>query len=580
MSLLQLLQMHAKTAFTLAGAPDAPPVVQLASKPEFGDYQINGCMGAAKALKTNPRALAESVLAHLSPLQTLGIVRHLEIAGPGFINVHLNPLFVAEQLKKNAADPQLGCQTAEPKHIMVEYSSPNLAKEMHVGHLRSTIIGDALAKILGFMGHKVTLCNHVGDWGTQFGMLIAYLLETEKAGQSDIALSDLEHFYRQAKLRFDESEDFAERARALVVRLQSGDAEILAYWRQFVDVSMTHCEATYRRLNVGLTRAAVRGESAYNADLKTIVQELEAAGLAQDSDGAKVVYLEQFRTKDDEPMGVIVQKKDGGFLYTTTDLGAIRYRKSLQLDKVIYVVDARQSQHFMQLFHIAKQAQFAPDSLQLEHVGFGVMMGEDGTPFKTRDGGTVKLADLLTEAETRAYQEIERRSPEKSEADKRRIAQVVGMGAVKYADLSKNRLSDYIFNWDSMLSFEGNTAPYLQYAYARTQSVLRKLSDQEKNSVCVQHLALTEPAEMALGVALLQLNDVLISIADSAYPHYLTSYLYHVATLFSRYYEACPILKDDIAADVRASRLALTQLTANTLKTGLSLLGIDVLEAM
>jgi arginyl-tRNA synthetase len=247
---------------------------------------------------------------------------------------------------------------------------------------------------------------------------------------------------------------------------------------------------------------------------------------------------------------------------------------------VIYVVDARQSQHFVQLFHIAKQAQFAPDTMQLEHVGFGVMMGEDGTPFKTRDGGTVKLADLLTEAESRAYQEIERRSPEKSEADKRRIAQVVGMGAVKYADLSKNRLSDYIFNWDSMLSFEGNTAPYLQYAYARTQSVLRKLSEQEKNSVNVQHLALTEPAEMALGVALLQLNDVLISIADSAYPHYLTSYLYHVATLFSRYYEACPILKDDIAADVRASRLALTELTANTLKTGLSLLGIDVLEAM
>lgn len=572
MTILQLINQRVQAALAAAGAPDAPAVVQPASKAEFGDYQANGVMGAAKALKTNPRELAQKVVA---VLDLVGIAEKVEIAGPGFINIHLDKTYLANLAQQALASDKLGIAAVEPQKVMVEYSSTNLAKEMHVGHLRSTIIGDALARVLEFIGHDVTRCNHVGDWGTQFGMLIAYLVETRQANSGDLELNDLEVFYRKAKGRFDESEAFANAAREYVVKLQGGDPEIHALWRQFVDVSLAHCEEVYHKLNVSLSREDVRGESAYNDDLPVIVQELREKGLLAEDDGAQVVFLEEFRTQEDKPMGVIIQKKDGGYLYTTTDLGAVRYRhKVLGLDRVIYVVDARQSQHFQQLFTISRKADFAPASMKMEHIGFGVMMGEDGKPFKTRSGDTVKLIDLLTESEERAYKLVTDKNPDLPEAQRKEIAQAVGIGAVKYADLSKGRMSDYIFNWDSMLAFEGNTAPYLQYAYTRVQSVFRKADGYDAGAAII----VTDVAEKQLVVALLQFEDMLTAVAEGCYPHYLCQYLYQIATLFSRFYEACPILKSE--GDIRASRLQLSALTARTLKTGLELLGIQVLDVM
>ena len=573
MTLNQLLHDKLAAALVAAGVPDAQPLLQPASRPEFGDFQANGVMAAAKQRKMNPRELAQQVI---DKLDLAGIASKIEIAGPGFINITLAPDFLAKRLDTVLDDARLGVRSVtEPQRVMVEYSSPNLAKEMHVGHLRSTIIGDTLARVVEFLGNNMVRGNHVGDWGTQFGMLTAYLVETRQAGKADLELSDLETFYRNAKIRFDEDPVFADTARNYVVRLQGGDADVLKLWEQFVDVSLAHCEAVYRKLGVGLTRADVRGESAYNDDLPVIVDELAAKNLLSEDDGAKVVYLDEFRNHDGDPMGVIVQKKDGGFLYTTTDLGAVRYRhKVLNLDRVIYVVDARQSQHFQQMFTICRKAGFAPEAMSLEHVGFGTMMGDDGKPFKTRSGGTVKLIELLDEAEERAYALVSEKNPDLPEEEKRKIAHAVGIGAVKYADLSKNRNSDYIFNWDLMLAFEGNTAPYLQYAYTRVASIFRKVDRFDASAP----LLITEPAEKQLALMLAQFSDVLNEVARTCFPHLLTQYLYQVATQFMRFYEACPILKSEGAT--QASRLKLARITSDTLKTGLGLLGIEVLESM
>lgn len=572
MSIQNLIDSRLQAALAAAGVEDAQAILQPSSRPEFGDYQANGVMAAAKRLRQNPRELAQKVV---GLLDLEGIASKVEIAGPGFINIHLDPAFLARKCGEALADAHLGIELPTPQKIMVEYSSPNLAKEMHVGHLRSTIIGDALARVFAFLGHDVVRANHVGDWGTQFGMLTAYLVESGNVGNVALALADLEAFYRAAKLRFDESAEFADRARDYVVRLQSGDEEILELWRKFVEVSLDHGQEVYDTLGVALKREHVRGESAYNDDLPRVVGDLRDAGLLVENDGAQVVYLEEFRTQDDQPMGVIIQKKDGGYLYTTTDIAAVRYRqRELGMQRVIYVVDARQSQHFQQMFLICRRAGFAPESMQLEHVAFGTMMGDDGKPFKTRDGGVVKLVELLQEAEERAYALVGQKNPELDESSKRRVAHAVGIGAVKYADLSKSRTSDYVFNWDSMLAFEGNTAPYLQYAYTRVQSVFRKVDDHDPAAAIV----INEALEKQLAVALLQFGDVVATVAEGAYPHHLCQYLYQLATLFSRFYEACPILRSE--GPVRASRLQLAALTARTLRTGLDLLGIDVLDAM
>ncbi|TXH68123.1 MAG: arginine--tRNA ligase [Thiothrix sp.] len=570
MNIRQLLEQRLSAALQAAGAPEATPaIIKPSARPEFGDYQANGVMAAAKQLKMNPRDLAAKVLeqADLSD-----IADKVEVAGPGFLNIHLKTAWLIANLPTNTE-----LDAVAPQTIVVDYSSPNLAKEMHVGHLRSTIIGDAVVRVLEFQGHHVIRQNHVGDWGTQFGMLLAHMADLKAAGgELSMQLADLESFYRESKQRFDADPAFAERARNYVVKLQSGDAECLALWQQFIDISLTHCEEAYQELNVSLTRKDVMAESAYNDDLAKVVSDLQAKQLLTESDGALCAFMEEFKNKDGSITPLIIQKTGGGYLYATTDLAAIRYRhKVLKADRVLYFVDVRQSLHFQQVYTLARKAGFAPETMSLEHMAFGTMLGEDGKPFKTRTGGTVKLADLLVEAKERAYQLVSERSPELNEAERREIAHTVGIGAVKYSDLAKNRTSDYVFSWDLMLSLDGNTAPYLQYAYARIQSIFRKAGALEQASI-----QLTEPSERSLGLKLLQFNESIDSVEREGQPHHLCNYLYELAGHFMSFYEVCPILKDDVPSEVRASRLQLAQLTATTLKTGLGLLGIGVLDRM
>ncbi len=577
MNIRDFLSDNVKQAMTKAGIPDNfEPHLAQPKKAGFGDYQANGAMAAAKAMKTNPRGIAGNIVANL---ELEGIAENVEIAGPGFINIHLNPQWLAEQLA-NAQGNDKFCveQTDQSQTIVIDYSAPNLAKEMHVGHLRSTIIGDAIARTMEFLGHTVVRQNHVGDWGTQFGMLIAEL-EHQKNDNAEIALSDLEVFYQQAKKHFDEDEDFANTAREYVVKLQSGDERVLGLWEQFREISFSHGEEIYKKLNVSLTRDDVMGESAYNDDLANVVQDLMDKGFAVEDQGAIVVFLDEFADKDGKPSPVIIRKREGAYLYATTDLACLRYRVGkLNADRLMYFIDARQSLHMQQVYTIGKKAGYIDDTVSFEHHGFGTMNGEDGTPFKTRTGGTVKLAQLLDEAVTRAREIIEEKNPELSDEEKSEISRKVGIGAVKYADLSKTRTTDYIFSWKSMLAFEGNTAPYLQYAYTRIQSIFKKagINAKEFNG----NIALTEPQEKALALKLLQLSETLDQVAKDAFPHVLCTYLFELTSQFMSFYEACPILKDGIEPDQRNSRLMLCKSVAQALDLGLGLLGIEVMEKM
>ncbi|MYM65116.1 arginine--tRNA ligase [Pseudomaricurvus sp. HS19] len=579
MNIRDLLSDKVQQAMLAAGVPaEYGPAVAPAKKAGFGDYQANGAMAAAKAVKSNPRELAQKILDNLD---LSGIADKVEIAGPGFINIHLSQAWLSEQANNILQDERLGITAeAAPQTVVVDYSSPNLAKEMHVGHLRSTIIGDALVRTLEFQGHKVVRQNHVGDWGTQFGMLIAELEEQMDDGdEAEFALKDLEVFYQQAKRHFDHDEAFANRARDYVVKLQSGDERVLALWEQFKKVSLHHSEEIYEQLNVTLTTADVRGESAYNDDLAKVVAELQEQGLAVEDQGAQVVFLEELADKEGNPSPVIVQKQGGGFLYATSDLAALRYRANvLQADRIMYFIDARQSLHMNQVFTLARKAGFVPAQISLEHHPFGTMMGADGKPFKTRSGGTVKLAELLDEAVDRAAALIAEKEPELTEEEKVEVAQKVGIGAVKYADLSKTRTNDYVFSWASMLSFEGNTAPYLQYAYTRIQSIFRRA--QIEPAQLPAAITATTPEETALILKQLQFSEVLQQVSREALPHVLCTYLYDLAALFMRFYEACPILKDDVDADTRQSRMGIARITAQTMKTGLGLLGIETMEKM
>ena len=571
-SMRQLLDDAVCRALGAAGVPEPRAIIQTAGKPEFGHYQANGVMPAAKALGEVPRQLAERVAA---ALPADGLLARVEVAGPGFLNLWLDDNFLAGRLNQGALlEP-----VTTPQTVVVDYSAPNLAKEMHVGHLRSTIIGDAIARVLGALGHSVIRQNHVGDWGTQFGMLVTYLAET---GANSEALADLEDYYRAAKRRFDEDAAFAERARDAVVALQGGDPDILAQWRRFIDISMSHCEAVYERLGVLLTRQDIHGESAYNDDLEPTLADLEAAGLLSESDGARVVFLDEFKRKDGEPLPVIVQKSGGGFLYATTDLAALRYRTgTLKADQILYLVDARQSLHFQQVFTVARKAGFVPEAVRLAHLPFGAMLGADGKPFKTRAGDTVKLIELLNEAEERAAAVVADKNPELDGDTRAQVARLVGIGAVKYADLSKNRTNDYVFDWDQMLAFEGNTAPYLQYAYTRVRSIFRRAALDPDTFTAPVVLGGEGPeaaAERELALAVLRFPEAVEQVAAEGTPHVLCSQLFSTAQQFMRFYEACPILKAEPA--VRDSRLALCQHTARVLREGLALLGIGTVEAM
>ncbi|EHC0229297.1 arginine--tRNA ligase [Salmonella enterica] len=577
MNIQALLSEKVSQAMIAAGAPaDCEPQVRQSAKVQFGDYQANGMMAVAKKLGMAPRQLAEQVLTHLD---LSGIASKVEIAGPGFINIFLEPAFLAEQVQQALASDRLGVSQPTRQTIVVDYSAPNVAKEMHVGHLRSTIIGDAAVRTLEFLGHHVIRANHVGDWGTQFGMLIAWLEKQQQENAGDMALADLEGFYRDAKKHYDEDEAFAERARNYVVKLQSGDTYFREMWRKLVDITMTQNQITYDRLNVTLTRDDVMGESLYNPMLPGIVADLKAKGLAVESESATVVFLDEFKNKEGDPMGVIIQKKDGGYLYTTTDIACAKYRyETLHADRVLYYIDSRQHQHLMQAWTIVRKAGYVPDSVPLEHHMFGMMLGKDGKPFKTRAGGTVKLADLLDEALERARRLVAEKNPDMPADELEKLANAVGIGAVKYADLSKNRTTDYIFDWDNMLAFEGNTAPYMQYAYTRVLSVFRKANIDEQ-ALASAPVIISEDREAQLAARLLQFEETLTVVAREGTPHVMCAYLYDVAGLFSGFYEHCPILSAENDA-VRNSRLKLAQLTAKTLKLGLDTLGIETVERM
>lgn len=577
MNLHTFLLAKFTAALTAIGAPEGSPApLSRSTRPGFGHYQFNGAMALAKVLKQKPRDIAEKIV---EAVELDDVAEKLEVAGPGFINIHLKPQWLANQVQEANKDNRLGIEAENSQNIVVDYSSPNLAKEMHVGHLRSTIIGDAVAKTLEFMGHKVIRQNHMGDWGTQFGMLLAHLSDKLAANQvAETALSDLEDFYREAKVRFDNEDGFADRARDYVVKLQSGDAHCMQLWQNFIDVSVAHSEEVYNKLNVSLRREDIMGESAYNPDLAATVAELKASGIVVEDQGAQVAFIEEMADKDGNPAVYIVQKSGGGYLYATTDQAAIRYRnQTLGADRTLIFTDARQALHFKQTEIVARKAGFIKTEQSYEHCPFGMMLGKDGKPFKTRSGSTVKLADLLDEAVERAQVLISQRDSDWSEAEKQTIARKVGIGAVKYSDLSKNRTTDYIFDWDTMLSFEGNTAPYLQYAYTRAQKVFNTGADSVNPD---SDITLETEQELVLAVKLMQYVEAIKQLVNEATPHVLCTYMYELASLFSSFYEACPILKDDIGPETKNSRLILTQLTAKTLQSGLDMLGIETMDKM
>lgn len=552
-----------------------------ASNPKFGDYQSNAALSLTKKLGKPPRAIAEAILGYLD---VTDICDRPSIAGPGFINFSLKPTYLEGQLHSIQNDPRLGVPQAKPpQRAIVDFSSPNIAKEMHVGHLRSTIIGDCIARILEFQGHDVLRLNHVGDWGTQFGMLIAYLREVcpEALMTSDaIELGDLVAFYREAKQRFDADEGFQEIARQEVVKLQAGAEDTSKAWQLLCQQSRREFEVIYDLLDVHLTE---RGESFYNPFLTDVVKDLSETELLVESDGAKCVFLAGFTNKEGNPLPLIVQKSDGGYNYATTDLAALRYRIGKdKAERIIYVTDSGQANHFAQVFQVAKRAGWIPNNVEIVHVPFGLVQGEDGKKLKTRSGETVRLRDLLDEAivRFRGYLEdkIKEENREETEDFKSHVARVAGISAVKYADLSQNRNSNYIFSYDKMLAPIGNTAPYLLYAYARIQSISRKGNINFEELAKDAKITLQEETELVLAKHLLQLDEVIHNVERDLLPNRLCLYLYELSEKYNQFYNQCPVLKAEEA--VRISRLTLCGITARTLKLGLSLLGIPVLDRM
>ena len=578
MNLKHYLDQRIETCLHDAGAADAPAVVKRAGKPEFGHYQANGVMGAAKKMSTRPADLAARVTEALAT-SDFAEVAELEVAGPGFINITLKPGFIAKRLRDVMNDERLGVSVADNRRkVLVDYSSPNLAKEMHIGHLRSTAIGDAAVRILEFLGHDVIRANHVGDWGAQFGSLLAYMdMVSREGGQLATALKDLEVFYRQASELFQSDETFANKAREFVVRLQNGDEQCLRLWREFIAESTAHCQAIYDLLDISLSPADMRAESAYNDDLAGVIEELEAQGLIVISDGARCIFLPGFTGKDGKPLPAIVQKSDGGYPYMATDLAAARYRgRQLKVDRALYFVDGRQSLHLKQLYTIAEMAGFIGDGQEFIHIPFGAILNKEGKPFKTRAGGAVKLADVAEEAVARAMQLVRDKNPDIKESDREAIARILGIGAIKYAELSRNRTTDYIFDWDTMLSFEGNTAPYLLYAYTRIMSIFRR-TDINRESLEAK-FTLTQPTEINLAIRLLQYHEAIEGVLEDFQANMLCNYLYELAGDFMSFYESCPVLKAE--KDIQQSRLSLCHLSARTLQHGLGLLGIGTVEQM
>ena len=554
-----------------AVSPGADPVLRPSDR---SDYQANGVMALAKSLGQNPRETAATVMAQLD----VEGIAEVEVAGPGFLNVTLTAPFLDDQLRALLVDDRLGVAQVGAHTVVIDYSAPNVAKEMHVGHLRSTVIGDALARMYRFRGDTVIARNHVGDWGTPFGMLIEHLLDLgEEEAIASLSIGDLDAFYRAARTKFDADDVFKERSRARVVALQSGDAETRRLWQILVDESVAYFAEVYRALDVTLTPADVVGESYYNDMLEDVVRDLDAAGLLVESGGALCVFPDGFTNRDGEPLPLIVQKRDEGFGYAATDLAAVRDRvRNLHADEILYVVGAPQGQHFEMVFAVARAAGWLPDTVRCEHVAFGNVLGPDRKMFKTRSGETVKLIGLLQEATQRADEALKLRTSTLDENERHHLATQIARAAVKYADLSTDRQRDYVFDLDRMIAFEGDTGPYLQYAHARLRSIFRRLGGAWDSSTTT--FALAEVAERELALALVAFPEAFDAALLTLQPHRLSGYLFDLAQRFTAFYEACPVLS--AGEPTRSERLGLCELTARTLSLGLSLLGIDAPDQM
>lgn len=556
----------------------ADPLLRIAKDARHGDFQANIALPLGKASGQPPRDLAQKIAVHIEHGELLSKV---EVAGPGFINLTVSAALLEQIAARMLGDDRLAvAPLAIPSTTVIDYASPNCAKEMHIGHLRSSIIGDAISRVLEFRGEKVIRQNHLGDWGTQFGMLLELLLEqgwSVHGKSSGAVIHDLDDLYRIAKTKFDSDAEFAERSRSRVVKLQSGDEASVNLWQQLIDESKRHMQAVFGMLGVKLADADIRPESFYNPRLPEVVEDLRKLGLLVESEGAQVVFPAGFKDREGEPLPMIVQKRDGGFGYAATDLAAVRFRvDELGARRVIYVVDARQGDHFAMLFKVLETAGWGKGA-SFEHVAFGTILGADKKPFKTRVGGTVRLVDVLEEAQRRAAEASDKKMEGVPSEDRDALARAVGVGAVKYADLSSDRIKDYIFDWDRMLALEGNTAPYLQNAYVRIRSIFRK-GEVVENTLDPKSIRAEASEERALCLQLSQLPNIIEQVATSLEPHRLCTYLYDLASAYHRFYENCSVLKAE--GETKQSRLALSAVTARTLKIGLELLGINTVERM
>lgn len=574
--LYKKIEERLKTAIreVLPEADLAAIQVRPCQEAKFGDYQCNSLISLAKTLKRNPRQLAQDVL---SRLDVAAQCEPVEIAGPGFLNFRLKAAAIGEALRGAAAGEHLFFQrTTNPRTMVVDFSSPNVAKPMHVGHIRSTILGDSLTRILRLLGHKVITDNHIGDWGTQFGkLLIGWKRELNRAALESDPLGEMERLYKLVNNEFERDDAVKEQARRELFKLQEGDADNLAIWNEMIQLSRREFNKIYARLGVSFDNTL--GESFYNPKLKPIVEDLKERGIGIESEGAIVAFFPEIPELKEQP--AIIQKSDGAANYTTTDLATLQYRLGQwQPDEIVYVTDARQQLHFKQLFAIFRR--WMPDAqVRLSHVWFGMILGPDNKPFKTRTGENIKLTDLLDEAEERAAKVVAEKNTELSDSERKEIARIVGIGAIKYSDLLPNRQSDYVFSWDKMLALTGNTAPYLQYAYTRVRSIFKKAADSLGGATpATARFDTLEGDELLLAKHLLNFGLVLEAVVEDYRPNYLCNYLFELAMLFSRFYESSPVLKAE--ESIRANRLALCALTAAVLKQGLAVMGIETTERM
>lgn len=576
MNIQNLISIDIKKALINSGAPkNCDPLIFRTVNLNISDYQSNAAMKIAKVLKIDPYQFAKNVILKIKNSNMYHIIK---IAKPGFINIILNRDWLSKKLEIALYSDRLDINFVTPQNIVVDYSSPNIAKEMHIGHLRSTIIGDATVRIIEFLGHNVIRSNHIGDWGTHFGMLIAYIHNDKKKSISKISLTDIEKLYQKAKIKYDLDPEFAKLSREYVVKLQNEDPYCQYLWKKLIDVTIKYNAKIYKKLNVTLKNKHIMGESSYKNMLPEVISDLKKKGIAVKNKGSLIVVLEKYKNRYGNPMGVVIQKKDGGYLYSIIDIACIKYRcEILKADKILYYTDSRQNQYLLQIWEIAKKAGYIPKNVKVEHHMFGMMLSDNKRPFQTRTGNTIKLSLLLDEAIKKAKKIIKQKNSDLSEEKIHELSNIIGIGAIKYADLSKNRITNYIFNWDEMLSFEGNTAPYIQYAYTRIMSIIKKSKTPPLS--LKGDIILSKKFEIELALILLQFEEKITYAADKGTPHIICGYLYKLSGIFSNFYENCSILFSE-NTEISISRLKLSLLTAKTIKLGLNLLGINTIDYM